>query len=68
MLVYRIDLESQVAKQDPWLTCDFCCSRPQQYPPSWWVNLAWTCIDHAELVQKLIDFRDIAKTLPHIYA
>ena len=69
VLVYRIDLESQVAERDPWLQCDFCAGWPRQGEhPQWWVNLAWTCIDHAELVQRLIDLRDIAQTLPHVHA
>ena len=68
MLVYRIYLATQRATRDTYyFSCDFCDGWPRQLQwPLWWDNLAWTCIDHAELVQKLIDLRDIAQTLPNV--
>ena len=65
-MVYQVFLKSpQYSLRSTWLPCDFCSGHPRDgRSPSWWRGMVWSCEDHLEVVQRMVDLREAASGLP----
>ena len=66
MMVYQVSLASPQSCIRSRLPCDFCSGHPRDgHNPSWWNGMMWSCENHMEIVQRMVNLREAASELPH---